>query len=167
MVLFGKTDDDLFSVAPSQDACIVGQFDPGQFLCGGDKFQTTRGYVKEWFGNRAFPQRHTDAIQLTTQFVVFAFDRRQIVDDIKEAACFAGIGIEVAAVLQISCGEELQQVAGGAALGLNKAVDFWVAVVTHAPSGIPRQTEGGQRLAAQKRLKTHLRGNAINFIDVL
>ena len=52
-------------------------------------------------------------------------------------------------------------------MGLNKAVDLWVAVVAYAPSGIPRQAEGGQRFTAQKRLKTHLRGNAINFIDVL
>ena len=42
-----------------------------------------------------------------------------------------------------------------------------MAVVAYAPSGIPRQAEGGQRFTAQKRLKTHLRGNAINFIDVL
>ena len=40
MVLFGKTDDGLFAIAPSKDACIVGQFDPCQFLGGGDKFQT-------------------------------------------------------------------------------------------------------------------------------
>ena len=42
-----------------------------------------------------------------------------------------------------------------------------MAVVAYAPSGVPRQAEGGQWFAAQKRLKTHLRGNAINFIDVL
>jgi len=112
VVLFGKTDDGLFTVAPGKDACIIGQFDSGQFLGGGDKFQTARGYVKEWLGNRAFPQRHADTIQLATQFVVFTFDRCQIVDDIKEATCFAGIGVEVAAVLQIGRGEELQQVAG-------------------------------------------------------
>ena len=55
VVLFGKADDGLFAVAPNKDACIVGQFDPGQFLGGRDKFQTARGYVKERFGNRAFP----------------------------------------------------------------------------------------------------------------
>ena len=42
-----------------------------------------------------------------------------------------------------------------------------MAVVAYTPSGIPRQAEGGQRLAAQQGFKTHLRGNAINFIDVL
>ena len=85
----------------------------------------------------------------------------------KRLPCLAGIGVEVATVLQIGCGEELQQVAGGAALGLNKAVDLWVAVVAYAPSGIPRQAEGGQWFAAQSASKPHLRGNAINFIDVL
>ena len=42
-----------------------------------------------------------------------------------------------------------------------------MAVVANAPSGIPGQAEGGYGFAAQQGFKTHLRGNAVDFVGLL
>jgi hypothetical protein len=86
-------------------------------------------------------------------------------DHVENRAATAGLRIDVAAIAQVRCVEQLLQRRAAATSGNDRCVHM--AIVGEPPAGVPRQAECHDRLAAQQRLEAHLRRNGIDLPDPL